>query len=72
MDSRSVISLTTECILHFSAGRTIAPLKHPQEAAGLQGRRPGVQGTGESTKDEKTCISLSVSFFNLSFLPFSI
>lgn len=55
MYSRSVVSLTTECILHFSAGRTSGPVKHPQEATRLRRRR--VQGTKEPTEDEKICIS---------------
>lgn len=60
MDSRSVVSLTTECILHFRAGRASVSVKHPQEAAGLQ-RRPGIEGTGKPTKDVMICSSVMFS-----------
>lgn len=53
MDSRSVIGLTTEYILLFSAGMTSAPVKDPQEATILHKRRLDVRHTREPTKEEK-------------------
>lgn len=41
-------------ILRFVAESASAPLKHPQEAAGLRGTKLGVRVTKEPTKHELT------------------
>lgn len=57
-DSRSVVSLTTEGILHFRAGGSSVPLKHLQEATRLHRRKPRVRRTTEPTEDKNIGIDM--------------